>query len=91
MKSNDFDEDTTKRAGETAESYVKSNFQDIETVEIKKVYRGPMGGMVVDGVVNGQYEFDLGMDEDDFTVQSGGYGEGFPNRKEECKNKSCDY
>ena len=47
--------------------------------------------MVVDGVVNGQYEFDLGMDEDDFTVQSGGYGEGFPNRKEECKNKSYDY
>ena len=47
MKSNDFDEDTTKRAGETAESYVKSNFQDIETVEIKKVYRGPMGGWLL--------------------------------------------
>lgn len=29
-----------------------------------------MGGMSVAGTVNGQYKFDLGMEEDDFTVGS---------------------
>lgn len=91
MKSNDYDEETTKRAGETAESYVKNNFQDIETVEIEGVYRDPMGGMSVRGIVNDQPEFNLGMDEDDFTVQSIGVKHGFPDRKKECKEKDCDY
>ncbi|HLR68982.1 MAG TPA: hypothetical protein VK105_18005 [Virgibacillus sp.] len=91
MKSNDFDKETTTKAGETTESYMTNNFQDIETVEIEKVYRDPMGGMSIDGTVNEQYEFSLGMDEDDYTVQSGGYGEGFPDFKKECEDTVCDY
>ena len=91
MKSNDFDEETTKRAGETAESYVKNNYQDIETIEIEEVSKTPMGGMMVRGIVNGQSEFSLSMDEDDFTVQSIGEGHGFPDIKKECKEMDCDY
>src|SRR5699024_4174646 len=91
MKSNDFDKETTKKAGETAESYVENNYQDIETIEIEKVHESPMGGMMVEVLVNTKYEISLSMEEDDYTVQSSGLGEGFPDRKEECKDKSCDY
>ncbi|HLR68984.1 MAG TPA: hypothetical protein VK105_18015 [Virgibacillus sp.] len=92
MKSNDdYDEETTKKAEKTAESYVKSNYQDVETVEIEKVHESPMGGMMVDGSVNSKYEFSIGMDEDDYTVQSIGVKHGFPDRKNKCEEKECDY
>lgn len=91
MKSNDYDEETTKRAGDTAESYVKNNYQDIETIEIEEVSKTPMGGMMVDVLVNGKYEISLSMDEDDFTVQSSGVGKEFPDKKKECEGIICDY
>jgi len=87
----DFDESTTKKAEEVAESFMRNNYQDIETIEIEDVYRNPMGGMSVEGIVNGQYHFVLGMDESDLTVQSIGESEGLPDKKEGCEEVICDY
>lgn len=83
MNKPDYDEETTAQAKQAAEAYLKENRQDIESVEFEEVYRSPMGGMNVDGTVNKQFIFSLSVDEDKFTIQSGGYGEGFPKRKED--------
>src|SRR5699024_4524414 len=87
----DFDESTTKKAEEVAESFMRNNYQDIETIEIEDVYRNPMSGMSVEGIVNGQYHIVLGMDESDLTVQSIGESEGLPDKKEGCEEVICDY
>ncbi|HLR15010.1 MAG TPA: hypothetical protein VK144_04245 [Bacillota bacterium] len=87
----DYDKETIKRAETVAKSYLENNYTDIKSVEIEKVYRGEMGGMEVSGTVNNKYEFGMGINESDFTVGSVGRGKGFPDMKEECKDKSCDY
>ena len=91
MTTADYDKETIEKAEAMAKSYLENNFTDIESVEIEKVYRGEMGGMMADGTVNNTYEFSMGINESDFTFGSMGVGKGFPNRKEECKSKSCDY
>ncbi|MBF0707694.1 hypothetical protein IQ283_13940 [Alkalihalobacillus hwajinpoensis] len=48
-----------------------------------------MGGLNVDGTVNGgEARFSAGIDND-FTVRSLGLGEGFPEMKEACKEQIC--
>ena len=91
MNSADYDKGTIEKAEAVAKSYLENNFTDIESVEIEKVYRGEMGGMVVDGKVNNTYEFSMDVNESDFTFGSMGVGKGFPDLKEECIRKSCDY
>jgi len=49
-----------------------------------------MGGLTIDGMVNGKAEFNAGI-EKDFSIDSIGLGEGFPERKEECKKHTCEY
>ncbi len=90
-KSPDYDEETITKAEAIAGSYLRNNYKDIETIEIEKVYTGQLGGMEVDGTVNNKYPFSIGVDETDFTINRIGEGEGFPERKEACKVKSCDY
>ncbi|HLR15012.1 MAG TPA: hypothetical protein VK144_04255 [Bacillota bacterium] len=87
----DYDKETIEKAEATAKSYLENNFTDIKSVEIEKVYRGEMGGMEVAGTVNNKHTFSMGINESDFTVGSVGRGKGFPDLKEECKDKSCDY
>jgi hypothetical protein len=50
-----------------------------------------MGTMRVNGKVNGKAGFSIDMDEEVFKVMGAGLKEGFPERKEECKNGGCDY
>jgi len=91
MNASDYDKETIEKAEATAKSYLENNYTDIESVEIEKVYRGEMGGLRIKGTVNNKYEFGMGINESDFTVGSIGGEKGFPDRKEECKDKSCDY
>ncbi|QHA91101.1 hypothetical protein [Bacillus sp. N1-1] len=45
----------------------------------------------MDGTINGgEVEFSAGI-ENDFSVGRIGLGEGFPEIKEECQEKPCDY
>ncbi|SNZ17541.1 hypothetical protein SAMN05421503_3281 [Terribacillus aidingensis] len=49
-----------------------------------------MGSIKVDGIVNGNAEFTVSLSED-FSVNSIGEKEGFPNRKNECQDTDCAY
>ena len=91
VNSQDYDNETIEKAKEVAESYIKNNYQDIETVEFIGVEESPMGGMWVNGKVNGKAGFTIDMDEKVFKVMGAGLKEGFPELKEECKNGGCDY
>ena len=79
----DYSKKTMAEAELVAENYLKERYQNIKSVEIERVYRGPMGGMDLEGTVNQQYEFGMGMDESVMKVQSISLGEGFPDRKED--------
>jgi len=91
MNSADYDKETIEKAEAMAKSYLNSNYNDIETIEIEKVYRGELGGLTVDGTVNNKYEFDMSINESDFTFGGMGVEKGFPDIKEECKDEICDY
>jgi hypothetical protein len=85
-----YSEETIEKAKASVESYIINNFQDVESVEFKDSPSSPMGGLVLEGTVNKKATFNIGVNED-FTVGGIGKGEGFPERKEECKDHSCDY
>ncbi len=91
VKKEDYDEETITKAEAVAESYLRSNYKDIETIEIEKVYTGQLGGLEVRGTANNKYRFNLTVGESNFTIMGISEGENFPERKEECKVKSCDY
>ncbi|WP_077305673.1 DUF1433 domain-containing protein [Terribacillus halophilus] len=85
-----YDEETVVQAKETAESYIKSNFKDVQSVELKEPYQSPMGSLSIEGTVNGKADFTIDFNND-FTVAMVGKKEGFPERKDECIERVCDY
>ncbi|HLR15011.1 MAG TPA: hypothetical protein VK144_04250 [Bacillota bacterium] len=91
VSTSDYDKETIEKAEATAKSYLENNYTDIKSVEIVKVYRGEMGGMEVTGTVNNKHTFSMGVEVSNFTIGSIGEGEGFPELKEECREKDCDY
>lgn len=90
MNSENYNQETINKAKETVESYINNNYKDIKSIEIKDVYENPMGELTVDGTVNESSKFNIGL-ESDFTIGSIGRGKGFPDKKDECQNKTCDY
>lgn len=88
--SEDYDQNTIYKAKESVESYLNNNHKNIKYIEIKDVYENPMGEITVDGTVNDSAKFNVGL-ESDFTVGSIGTGKGFPEKKEGCEYKTCDY
>ncbi|MDY0404068.1 DUF1433 domain-containing protein [Virgibacillus sp. 179-BFC.A HS] len=87
-----YDDATIEKAKKTVESYIRNNYEDIETVTFDDGdYSSPMGGMMIDGTVNGKAGFSASIDEESFEVGSMGLKKGFPPLKEECKKKICDY
>ncbi|GEN31873.1 acetyl-CoA carboxylase beta subunit [Cerasibacillus quisquiliarum] len=91
MNQQTYDDETIQKAMETAESYLKNNYKDIQSVEFDdKDFTSPMGGFLVTGKINGTAKFSVSMDNN-FRVGSLGRGHGFPEEKDECKDKTCDY
>lgn len=91
VDNNEYNQEEINKAKTTIESYLKNNYENIESVEINEVYKGPMGGMRIEGTVNKKYGFDAGVEESDFTIGSISEKKGFPDLKDECKSKTCDY
>ncbi|WP_053217272.1 DUF1433 domain-containing protein [Virgibacillus senegalensis] len=91
VNTNTFDEQTIIQAKETAESYLRNNFESIHTIMFSEDYSNPMGGLMIRGTVNGKAGFSASVDPKEFTVNSLGEKEGFPKVKDECKEKVCDY
>ncbi|WP_143588831.1 hypothetical protein [Terribacillus halophilus] len=87
---NNYDQETVTEVRETARSYIENNFKDVETIELQEPRKSQMGSLKIDGTVNGSADFTVSFNSD-FTVASISLGEGFPDRFEECKEKSCDY
>lgn len=84
------DQEQIDKAEASVERYLIANFQNVESVEFNNSPSAPMGGLVLEGTVNGKATFNIGV-HDDFSVGGIGKGEGFPERKEECREHSCDY
>ncbi|WP_161993092.1 hypothetical protein [Sediminibacillus terrae] len=86
----DYDQETISKAKESAKSYIENNYEGIHSIELEEPYQAPMGSMTVDGTVNGEIGFSISLNKD-FTISRIGKDEGFPEEKEECKEKTCDY
>ena len=91
MNSADYDKETIEKAEAAAKSYLKNNYEDIKSIEIEKTFKGPLGGLNVEGTVNEKYFFNLDVEQPDFNIGSIGVRKGFPKKKAECKEKDCDY
>ncbi|QTM98249.1 hypothetical protein ERJ70_02305 [Sediminibacillus dalangtanensis] len=87
---NSYDQETISKAKESAKSYIENNYEGIHSIELEEPYQAPMGSMTVDGTVNGEIGFSISLNKD-FTISRIGKDEGFPEEKEECKEKTCDY
>lgn len=88
------DENTIQKAKNTAESYLKNNYKNIDKIEFSDDYSSPMGGFMIRGIVNNNNEENFSIDMDvnnNFEIGSVGTGEKFPDMKEECKVEDCDY
>lgn len=85
-----YDEKTIEIAKEVVENYIRSNYEDVKKVEFIEDYSHPMGGVMIRGTVNDGAGFSADMDMENLEVVSLGEKSGFPQRKEECKEKSCD-
>ncbi|SEN79853.1 hypothetical protein SAMN04489762_2868 [Terribacillus saccharophilus] len=86
----EYDEETVSQAKDTAESYIKNNFEGIESIEMGEPYEAPMGSMTIDGTVNDGAGFSIKFHKDT-SVAGIGTKEGFPELKDECEDTSCDY
>lgn len=92
MKSNtdNYDKETVQKARETVDSYLHSNYAGIDSIEFDDDHTHPMGGMTIRGTINDNADFSVDID-DDFVIAGIGEGKGFPDLKDECKDKVCDY
>ncbi|AUJ24631.1 hypothetical protein A21D_01550 [Virgibacillus dokdonensis] len=88
---NNYDDKTISKAREKVESYLRHNYENINSVEFNDDMSDPMGGLMIRGTVNGKAEFSASVDPKEFKVNSMGEKEGFPKVKEECKEEVCDY
>ncbi|MDY0404072.1 DUF1433 domain-containing protein [Virgibacillus sp. 179-BFC.A HS] len=91
VKTGGYDAATIEKGQKTVESYIRNNYEDIETVEFNNDHSNPMGGLMIRGKVNGKAGFVVHVDANDFTVRSIGEKEGFPDLKKECREKVCPY
>ncbi|WP_273834144.1 hypothetical protein [Guptibacillus sedimenti] len=88
--SNDYSEEFILQAEKEAEHFLRANYDNVDEVTFSEDHSDPIGGLVLEGTVNGEATFNIGVNED-YTVGGIGKGKGFPERKEACREHSCDY
>ncbi|AUJ24358.1 DUF1433 domain-containing protein [Virgibacillus dokdonensis] len=84
------DENTIQKAKNTAESYLKNNYKNIDKIEFSDDYSSLMEGFMIRGIVNNNNEANFSIDMDvnnNFEIGSVGTGEKFPDKKEEVRLK----
>ncbi|MBT2217377.1 hypothetical protein F3157_17315 [Virgibacillus dakarensis] len=87
-----YDKETIDKAKVKVESFIRNNYQNIETVEFNDDdYTSGMGGLMIRGTVNGEAGFSASIDPKTFHVGSMGEKTGFPEVKPECEEEVCDY
>lgn len=88
------DDETIEKALQSVENYLSSNYKNIDSIEFSDDFSSPMGGLSIRGTVNNNDEanFSIGVTlENNYRISSIGKGKEFPERKEECKEQTCDY
>ncbi|MCA0993510.1 DUF1433 domain-containing protein [Guptibacillus hwajinpoensis] len=85
-----YDNNTIEKARESVESYFRNNYDNVEKIKFSEDTDDPMGGLMINGTINGA-DFSASVNPEDFTVNSVGETEGFPEVKKECQEKVCDY
>ncbi|WP_054949787.1 hypothetical protein [Numidum massiliense] len=85
MKSNVMiDKKIAEKAKESVEKHIRKKYEGIETVEFIRVKRSSLGGLMVEGIVNGNGGFSASVDElSGCRVGSIGAKKRFPQLKEE--------
>ncbi|MEN1969805.1 DUF1433 domain-containing protein [Lentibacillus sp. N15] len=58
----EYDDKTIKKAQEKVESYIRNNYENVETVEVEPVQSHPMGGIAILGTVNNSAGFFADID-----------------------------
>jgi hypothetical protein len=84
-----YDKETIEKAKKTTEDYLRNNYVDVRLIELDEPYQSKMGSLSIEGTVNDK-GFTIHLNED-FTVSSIGKKKGFPNKREECKERDCAY
>ncbi|WP_162985924.1 hypothetical protein [Virgibacillus sp. Bac330] len=85
MKSGgNYDEKTTAKAKQITESCIKNNFKNIQSIDLEEPFQSEMGALTIEGTVNNKAGFHVTLN-DKLKILSIGTNEGFPERKEECK------
>ncbi|MCG1027644.1 hypothetical protein J5S49_05020 [Virgibacillus halodenitrificans] len=88
---NEYDQQTIQNAKASVESYLVNNYTNINNIQLDEPYQAPMGSMTIDGTVNETENFSISLNSDltigSLAIQS----DNFPEEKDECKEKTCDY
>ncbi len=82
--------ETVKEAQANVISYIENNYANIETLTVNKPYEAEMGSITVDGKANGE-AFSVSLDTDLMVAGVAIQSEQFPEKKEECMERICDY
>jgi hypothetical protein len=87
---NNYDEETIDKAKKSVERFIVHNYKEIDSVEMTRSYESEMGGLTIEGTVNGgSAEFTAGV-RSDFSIGHLAPGEDFPDMKKACKEQICE-
>ncbi|WP_176470216.1 DUF1433 domain-containing protein [Terribacillus saccharophilus] len=86
-----YDDKTISNAKSRVLSYLENNYEGIDQVQLGDPYQAPMGSMTIDGTVNNDKEFSVSLNEDLTIASLAIQSDNFPEEKEECREKTCDY
>lgn len=82
--------ETVKEAQANVTSYIENNYANIETLKVNEPYKAEMGIMTVDGKANGE-AFSVSLDTDLIVAGVAILSEQFPEKKEKCLERICNY
>jgi hypothetical protein len=82
---------TITDAKSNVQSYLENNYENIEKIELSDPYQAPMGSMTIDGTVNNDKLFSVSLNKDLTIASLAIQSDDFPEEKDECKEKTCDY
>ncbi|MDP4549685.1 hypothetical protein Q9251_02170 [Alkalihalobacillus macyae] len=86
----EYNAETVKEAQANVTSYIENNYANIETLKVNEPYKAEMGIMTVDGKTNGE-AFSVSLDTNLMVAGVAILSEQFPEKKEECLERICDY
>lgn len=85
-----FSKEDNLKAQQNSEEFIHSNYKGIKSIQFNELYRTPMGGIIIEGIVNHEHKFSITLTEKLAVGRTIQLEDSFPERKEECKDKFCE-